>query len=51
MEKILNNDSIIKKREKMYSEFSTKEKGKDMEFDKIFFLKKQHIITRHIEEQ
>ena len=51
MHKLLNNLEIEEKRKKLYADFEHSEKGKDIEFDKIYFLKKQNIIFRHIQEQ
>ena len=51
MKNLLDSELIKERREKTFNDFLTNDKGKDLDFDKIYFLKKQNIIIREIKEQ
>ena len=51
MNKILNDDDIAKSRENLLNFFNTAEKGTDMTFDKMHFVKKENWILQQIDEQ
>ena len=48
MNKLLNNDELNKEREKLLHYFYDTERGNDMVFDKMHFLKKENWIIEQI---
>lgn len=51
MKTTLNDHDLLRNRETLYDFFEKSEKGSDMLFDKMFFLKKENWIIEQIEEQ
>ena len=51
MGKLLKNDDILRERDLLLKYFDTAEKGTDMFFDKMHFIKKENWIIEQLEEQ
>ena len=51
MKDVLNEADLLRSREAFYDYFIKADKGTDMLFDKMFFLKKENWIIEQIEEQ